>query len=180
MDGPFLVIDETFHILNANARALDVLGCSADQPDFGRFVLGETPAQSLAMRKRIQGVLLGGGRAVLILRHPRHEHLVCNIKAIRMRHSPRNWGLVALIPPHDSGAETAPYLRDVFKLSKAEAGIALAAAGGADVAQIALDRNVSIHTLRTQIASIKAKMGCTRMTEVAVVVANMSVTATLI
>lgn len=180
LDGPFLVINETFRILNANARAIAVLDCSPDQTDFGRFILGDSPSQSQDMRKRTANAMMQGDRIVLLLRHARHRRLICSVKPVRPPNSDQSYGLVTLLPLEEAGSHADPYLRDIYKLSKSEAEIATASAAGAEVAQIATDREVSIHTLRAQIASIKIKMGLTRMTEVAVVVARIEATATLI
>lgn len=180
LDGPFLVINETFRILNTNARAIAVLNCSPDQTDFGRFILGDSPSQSQDMRKRTAAAMSQGQRIVLLLRHARHRRLICSVKPVRPPHSDQSYGLVTLLPLDEAESRADSYLRDIYKLSKSEAEIASASAAGAEVAQIAMDRDVSIHTLRAQIASIKIKMGLTRMTEVAVLVARIEAAATLI
>jgi DNA-binding CsgD family transcriptional regulator len=180
LDGPFLVINDTFRILNANARAMGVLGAGPDQSDFGRYILGDAPSQSQDMRKRTTAAIGKGERIVLLLRHARHRRLICSVKPIRRPDSDESYGLVTLLPFDEGDSTAARYLRDIYKLSKSEAEIATAAAAGAEVAQIAIDRDVSIHTLRAQIASIKIKMGLTRMTEIAVIVARIEATTTLI
>jgi DNA-binding CsgD family transcriptional regulator len=180
LDGAYLVINETFRILNANARAIEVLGGSPDQTDFGRYILGDAPSHSQDMRRRTTAAMIKGERIVLLLRHARHRRLLCSIKPVRSPDADDVSGLVALVALDEGGCNAAPYLRDIFKLSKSEAEIASAAADGAEVAQIAIDRDVSIHTLRAQIASIKIKMGLTRMTEIAVIVARIEATASLI
>ena len=180
LDGPFLAINEAFRILNANTKALEVLDCPDDQTDFGRFILGDAPSKSQDMRKRTHNALISGARIVLLLRHGRHRRLVCSIKSVRPPHSQESYGLVTLVPLDEPASLAAPYLREIYKLSKTEAEIALASASGCEVAQIAVDRQVSIHTLRAQIASIKIKMGLTRMTEIAVTVARIEAAAGLI
>jgi DNA-binding CsgD family transcriptional regulator len=179
LDGPLLVIDDTFQILNANAQAFETLGCRADQTNFGHYIVGEAPAQSLDMRRKAKAAVLEGGRTVLMLSHPRHKRLICSVKGMRNGPNHRH-GLVVLAPLDKALANAAPYLRDIYKLSHAEAAIALAASTGQDVPQMVRERNVSIHTLRAQIASIKSKMGLSRMTEIAVAVARIQATAALI
>ena len=180
LDGPYLVINETFRILNANARAIQVLGGPPDQTDFGRYILGDAPSQSQEMRKRTSAAMIKGERIVLLLRHARHRRLICSVKPVRTPDTDDSYGLVTLMALDEDDRSAARYLRDIYKLSKSEAEIATAAADGAEVAQIAIDRGVSIHTLRAQIASIKIKMGLTRMTEIAVIVARIDAAATLI
>lgn len=179
LDGPLLVIDDAFRILNANAHAFETLDCRADQINFGHYLVGDAPAQSLDMRRKAKAAVLDGGRAVLMLTHPRHKRLICSVKGVR-NGSARRHGLVALAPLDKALANVAPYLRDIYKLSQAEAAIALAASTGQDVPQMVQERNVSIHTLRAQIASIKTKMGLNRMTEIAVAVARIQAAAALI
>jgi DNA-binding CsgD family transcriptional regulator len=181
LNGPLLVINEGLQIVNANAKAFEVLDCAPDQTDFGRFILGDAPSKSQEMRKRAQAALASGARVVLLLRHPRHRRLVCSIKSVRAPGSAEDsYGLATLLPLGEPSSPAVPFLRDIYRLSKAEADIALSAAAGAEVCQIAMDRHVSIHTMRAQIASIKIKMGLTRMTEIAVAVARIDVATTLI
>jgi DNA-binding CsgD family transcriptional regulator len=180
LGAPFVVINETFRILNFNAAARSVLGCGTDQTDFGRFILGDTSSQSQDMRRRASAAIAKGERIVLLLRHARHRRLICSIKPVRPPGSDEIYALATLVLLEEISAHADRYLRDIYRLSKSEAEIATAAAAGFEVAQIAIGRDVSIHTLRAQIASIKIKMGLSRMTEIAVIVAKIEATTTLI
>ena len=180
LDGAYLVIDETFRILNANDRAMILLGGGPDQTDFGRYIVGGSPAQSEEMRKRTRAAITSGDRAVLLINHPQHRRLICSVKPVRQPDNDESYGLLTLMAFDEVDRSPARFLRDIYMLTKSEAEIAAAAAEGAEVAQIAVDRGVSIHTLRAQVASIKTKMGLKRMTEIAVVVARISAAATLI
>jgi DNA-binding CsgD family transcriptional regulator len=180
LDAPLLVIDDAFHILNANPQAIELLGWREGASDFGRCIVGETSARSLHMRRQIRDAMQGGGRTMLMLIHPRHKHLICSIKGVRRDGADFAHALVAITPLKQALANVAPFLRDIYKLSQAEAEIAVAASAGQEVSQIVLARKVSIHTLRAQIASIKAKMGLNRMTEVAVVVARIQTAVALL
>lgn len=64
-------------------------------------------------------------------------------------------------------------LRTIYKLSDAEAAIALAIGQGATIDQIAGDRDTRIDTVRTQFKSLAAKMGCRRQNDVAAIVCSM-------
>jgi len=102
--------------------------------------------------------------------------MICSILPMdRKRHAA---ALVTLTPLMGGSLAVVPYLRSLYKLSNAEAEIAAAAAAGMDVVQMAQARNVSIHTLRAQIAAIKAKMGLSRMTEIAVTVGRIEAAVT--
>ena len=87
-------------------------------------------------------------------------------------------GLVILTPLAGGSLKVVPYLRSLYRLSNAEAEIAAASAAGMDVVQMAQARKVSIHTHRAQIAAIKAKMGLSRMTEIAVTVGRIEAAVT--
>jgi DNA-binding CsgD family transcriptional regulator len=180
LDGPLLVIDETLRILNANAQAFETLVCREDQSDFGRFIIGDTPARSQAMRRQAQTAVLNASPTVLMLRHPHHKRLICRLKGVRRPGQGGNQALVALVPLDQISLGVAPFLKEMYSLSPAEAEIALTASSGMEVSQMVVHRNVSIHTLRAQIASIKTKMGLSRMTEIAVAVTRIQATAALI
>ena len=62
-------------------------------------------------------------------------------------------------------------LRGLFSLSKAEAEIAIDLAEGRSPAEVAARRLVTANTLKTQLASLMGKMGCTRQSEVVSVIA---------
>jgi DNA-binding CsgD family transcriptional regulator len=64
-------------------------------------------------------------------------------------------------------------LRAMYQLSNAEADIALQLAAGSSVAELAHNRRTGIGTVRNQIKSIAAKLGCSRQTEIAACIADM-------
>jgi DNA-binding CsgD family transcriptional regulator len=61
----------------------------------------------------------------------------------------------------------------MYQLSNAEADIALQLAAGSSVAELAHNRRTGIGTVRNQIKSIAAKLGCSRQTEIAACIADM-------
>ena len=69
-------------------------------------------------------------------------------------------------------------LAALYGLTPSESRIALSLAGGARLSKIAADRDVSINTVRTQIARLRSKFGVTSQTEIvrAVLMAMGSVT----
>lgn len=64
-----------------------------------------------------------------------------------------------------SPGETAALLRHAYGLSASEADIAVRLAAGADVAEIAVARGVTVSTIRSQIKSVLAKAGVRRQLE---------------
>jgi DNA-binding CsgD family transcriptional regulator len=169
LDRPMLIIDDSLDILQANASAFAALNCPDGETSLYRYIVGDTPSQSLDMRRRIKAAILNCGRVIVPLNRG-NRRLICSVKSISFNGAAGPQGLVALTPEDRPAPDVTAYLCEVYKLSKAEAEIALEASTGAEVSQIMLGRKVSIHTLRAQIASIKAKMGLSRMTEIAVAV----------
>jgi DNA-binding CsgD family transcriptional regulator len=178
LDGPMLVIDRNLRIRNANPNALRILRCGREDGDFGRYLVGETEIRSQALRRQARAAVMAGARAILMLGRQGGERLICSLKGLQQPQA-GVFGLVALQPLCQASSGIAPFLREMYGLSNAEAQIALAASNGLEVSQIVLERNISIHTLRAQIASIKAKMGVSRMTEVAIAITEIRMTAAL-
>jgi len=63
----------------------------------------------------------------------------------------------------DAAARRQSALTELFGLTRVEAAVAAALAGGATAAQVARSRNVSPDTVRTQIRSILRKMGASNL-----------------
>ncbi|HEY4031159.1 MAG TPA: hypothetical protein VGM25_12495 [Caulobacteraceae bacterium] len=170
----FLLIDENLQIIRCNKAARRWLGAGAD--GFVRLLVDAVEEQSLQMRRQVRDAVVEGVRTTLLLKPTGQEALICSLMPIREVSS---WGaLVALTPLMGGSNRVIPHLRSLYKLSKAEAEIAAAAASGTDVVQMAEARKVSIHTLRAQIAAVKTKMGLSRMTEIAVAVGRIEAAVT--
>jgi len=67
--------------------------------------------------------------------------------------------LVLIVDPADSPVLAEPALQQLFALTAAEAGVALALAAGRSAEEIAGEREVSLPTVRTQIRQILEKTG---------------------
>lgn len=63
-------------------------------------------------------------------------------------------------------------LRQLFRLSPAEAAIAVALGTGIDLGELAQQRHVKLNTLRSQVASIMAKTGTRRQAQLVALVAR--------
>ncbi len=81
--------------------------------------------------------------------------------------------LVLLRQAASSSVMLVNALRQLFRLSPAEAAIAIALANGADLPEIAMARSVKLNTLRSQIASIMAKTNTRRQAELVAIVARL-------
>jgi DNA-binding NarL/FixJ family response regulator len=168
------LIDENLQLLQGNASARQRLERNGDS--FARL-LGQGaigPAQE--MRRQVKEAMVKGTRLTLLLRPSSPEALICGIRPIRRGEA--MCALVVITPLVAGSPEVVSHLRKLYRLSNAEAEIASAAATGMDVVQLADARAVSVHTLRAQIASIKAKMGLSRMSEIAVTVGRIEAAVT--
>ena len=81
--------------------------------------------------------------------------------------------LVLLRQAASSSGMLVNSLRQLFRLSPAEAAIAIALSTGADLQEIAEARSVKLNTLRSQIASIMAKTNTRRQAELVALVARL-------
>lgn len=68
-------------------------------------------------------------------------------------------------------------LRRCFGLTMTEAQVAAAIAAGAASVRIAADRGVRVNTVRSQIKSIAAKLGCTTQSQIAAIVRSVPLSA---
>lgn len=168
------LIDDNLQVIRANAAGRERLGPNGDA--FSRALGQLLGSQGQELRRQIRDAIAKGVRSTLLLKPATPEAIICSILPIRGAHPAS--ALVVLTPLVGGSHDVVPHLRSLYKLSNAEAEIALAAASGMDVAQMAQTRNVSIHTLRAQIAAIKAKMGLSRMTEIAVTVSRIEAAVT--
>src|SRR5262249_40550203 len=143
---------------------------------FARLLGQSVGAQPQELRRQIREAVVKGVRSTLLLKPSSPGALICSI--LPMSDMTGAAAMVALTPLMGGAPQGGPHLRSLYKLSNAEAEIAAAAASGMDVVQMAQSRKVSIHTLRAQIAAIKAKMGLSRMTEIAVTVGRIEAAVT--
>ncbi|MEM5583838.1 helix-turn-helix transcriptional regulator [Roseibium sp. AS2] len=74
-------------------------------------------------------------------------------------------GVLLALKPELSRMSFQDLVRQVLALSQAEAVTAMKLADGLTPAEIALDRQISIHTARNQIKSALAKTGCRRQSD---------------
>jgi len=168
-----VIVDEDLQVLRCNPAGRQYFG---GDDGFARI-----PARSLGgsgqdFRRLVRDAIVRGARNTLLLKPASPDAVICRILPIATTHGAA--ALVALTPLIGGAAEVVPHLRNLYKLSNAEAEVAASAASGMDVVQMARVRNVSIHTLRAQISAIKAKMGLSRMTEIAVTVARIDAAVT--
>ena len=78
--------------------------------------------------------------------------------------------LVLAADPRPNLTRVIEPLRNCFRLTRAEALVAIAIAEGSSLPQIAERRSVSVATIRTQLKTVAAKLGCTRQSQIAAIV----------
>lgn len=158
----------------------DTGGCLLDANSAGRTFLKSSDGLRLRSGKicachsqgiaRFSGALadlsaaaIGHTRAISIERDSGSPYLI----TITKRMVANEQVLIGLIADPDARIDAAmPVLRALFGLGAAEAEIACAVARGLDPEAIAQLRSTSLATVRTQLKSIAAKMGCSRQTEI--------------
>lgn len=104
------------------------------------------------------------GASALLVERPVGRPLAVSIVPLRMSHGARQ---ALLIIDTGSTVEGAvPKLQSLYGLTPAEAEIGLRIADGVRPQWIADERGVSVETVRSQIKSLSAKLGCTRQSEI--------------
>ena len=183
MGLPALVLDENGMVLEANAlmneltehvhwRARDRIALADSQanaqlwaalPGLGRP--GDAPIQSFALRGK-------DGTAALVAH------------TVPMRRSAhdifgRSYALLILTPVTYRRSPPVELLRSLFDLTPSEARVARGLATGDTLDGIAASGNVSRNTVRSQLQQVLEKMGCSRQAEVAALLSNMALGATV-
>jgi DNA-binding CsgD family transcriptional regulator len=169
-----LLVDEKLQVLRSNSAANEQL--EPDGGSFARLLGRSTSGPSQEARRHIRDSIVRGVRGAFLLGSSGSDALICSV--VPLRRGPPARALVVLMPLAGGTPKVVAHLRALYRLSNAEAEIAASAATGMDVVQMAAARAVSIHTLRAQIAAIKAKMGLSRMTEIAVTVGRIDAAIT--
>lgn len=106
-------------------------------------------------------------RSVLLLRRPSGLPLIIAINCLE------DGAETVLLVGRDSAIHirpTAEALRSCFGLTPSEAEVAAAIAAGESSRQIAERRGVTANTIRTQLKTISAKLGCTRQSQISAIV----------
>ena len=106
-------------------------------------------------------------RSVLLLRRPSGLPLIIAINCLE------DGAEAVLLVGRDSAIHirpTAEALRSCFGLTPSEAEVAAAIAAGESSRQIAERRGVTANTIRTQLKTISAKLGCTRQSQISAIV----------
>jgi DNA-binding CsgD family transcriptional regulator len=164
------VVDRDLRVIASNAAAEAYLGANPSD-GFLSLLRACTDMPKATLRDQLRDGICSGAGVTVLLEADQRESLICTVRPIESYGA--RCGIVMLASAKGGSDAIIPSLRQIYSLSKAEAEIAVASAAGMDIIDVAQTRGVSISTLRAQVASLKAKMGMSRMTEVAVTVCRL-------
>ena len=132
-------------------------------------VTGASSARSVALERAIDCVCSAGDRdEIIVLRGTSAPPLVLTVKCLR--HSGSDTILLVGIDGSVEPSRVQPSLRRCFGLTASEAEVAGAIAAGHPSASIAAARGVRLNTIRSQIKSIAAKLGCATQSQISAIV----------
>lgn len=103
--------------------------------------------------------------SAVAVRRPSGSSYACSLMPVFLNGSRTT--LLVIPDPELNDRSLKSRLRSIYKLSDAEAHIAVALANGVTIEQIATERETRVDTVRTQFKSVANKMGCSRQNEVA-------------
>jgi DNA-binding CsgD family transcriptional regulator len=122
------------------------------------------PLEAQALRGLVYAVTHGGAGGMLRVTRRTQPPLAVLVAPLPTRLHPAtalapSLALVLITDPADNPVPAAQALHQLFGLTAAEAGVALALVAGRSAEEIAAERRVSVPTVRTQIRQILAKTG---------------------
>ncbi len=170
-----LILSTQGQVLAANAEAQrilqDVIGESDAGPDLldgsGRDTIKQLLARSKA---RVQ---LDGENWILTMREGKRP-LIMSAILVPVLGEELSHTVLLLIDLEQAPRPHTAALERVFSLTAAEARLAALLAGGATVNEAATTHNVSVATIRTQLAAIFAKTRTNRQAELVMLISRLS------
>ena len=136
-----------------------------------------SPSHSVALERAIDRVCSrgAGDEEVLVLHRTADFPLVLSIRCV----DPASGDIILVVgtDPHVEPAKVRSSLKRCFGLTSSEAEVAAAIAAGRSSASIAGSRGVRLNTIRTQIKSIAAKLGCASQSQISAIVRATPVSA---
>jgi DNA-binding CsgD family transcriptional regulator/PAS domain-containing protein len=136
------------------------------------------PLEAQRLRGLIQAVTHGGAGGLLRITRRTRPPLAALVAPLPTRLRPTTavapaLALVLITDPADGPVLTVPALQQLFALTAAEAGVALALAAGRRAEDIAAARGVSLPTVRTQIRQILEKTGARHLRDLSRLLAGL-------
>lgn len=180
LSQPMLLVESDGDVRFANTAAVDLLtrGDALTVHDGLLEVASAVAAPALAAALTKACDPAAPAASTILLPQDRGLPLVASVCPINAGAGQRQ----ALISIQDNRAQAKAaikQLQSLFALTGAEAEIAERLAAGASVAKIAEERRVAVDTIRTQLKSLSAKLGCSRQIEIAALVNSVRSETTL-
>ena len=123
------------------------------------------PSERAKLSRDIHAAVTGHHRAVVLRRSAQPTSLAVTVTPFQDPDDEQVRAMLVIHDPDRKVEEMIAEVRSMFRLSPAEADIAVQLAMGADLDEIAQKRGVSLNTLRAQLASAMGKAGVRRQAE---------------
>jgi DNA-binding CsgD family transcriptional regulator len=171
-----ITVTEAGRIVRANAAADNLLLRNDGLGAAKNVLFAHTSAGDRALRNAISAAARLSNSAATAVAVPRREggHYTLTVAAVRRAAGP-TLVLVTVRDPEFVDRSIEPRLTTIYGLSRAEADIAVRLSDGAGPADMALERGVSVETVRSQLKAVTAKLGCRKQTEIVSIVKSLPV-----
>jgi len=169
---PIFVVEKDAHLRYANAAGEAVLTNGGPLRAVENVLTADHVPDSQRLRSAIANSFVAGESQVVMMKDSGARCPPIAV-IVPMRSGGEVQALVLLRQRAPSTIALVHSLHQLFRLSPAEAAIAIALATGADLQEIAEERAVKLNTLRSQIASIMAKTNTRRQAELVALVARL-------
>ncbi len=168
-----MLVSDSGHIVDSNAAAEGLLG----RRDGLFLQRGMLRACSSVAQSRLDAAIgratarSGGEASGVTIPRPAGGELALSVIGAAIAGGLRQAMIIAA--PVDADPSLEGRLRDLFGLSRGEALLAVRLSEGMSPADIADERRVALTTVRTQIKSVAAKLGCGRQSEIVAIVKSL-------
>lgn len=171
---PLFVVEKDTNLRYANAAGIAVLDNGGPLRAINNMLSADHLPDGQRLKSAIASTCTEGESQVVVMKdgHGKQPPIAV-VMPMRNRGELQDRALVILRQSAPSNAALLHSLRQLFRLSPAEAAISIALATGADLPEISEERGVKLNTLRSQIASIMAKTGTRRQAELVALVARL-------
>ena len=175
MGVPILLVTCDAAVVYANAAARALIDGDGLIKAVNSSLSTSHPGDGERLRTAIADTCANGAGRVVILGGESHlQPLVALVLPFHTETEQANRGRALVLLRSGQGLSEllANSLRQLFRLSPAEASIAVALGTGIDLTELAQQRKVKLNTLRSQVASIMAKTGTRRQAQLVALVSR--------
>jgi DNA-binding CsgD family transcriptional regulator len=178
MPDPTMMVNRDGQVIHANAAAEDMLGREkALEVRHGKLATPSSREQHHLHRLIYEAC--GDGPTGGSLALPRDGWPPLILSVTPLLGQPARAALIVMRDPASEHRQLLAQLKSLFDLTAAEAEVAYSLAKGSTLAELAAIRDVSLGTLRNQLKSVFAKVGCSRQAELVLLVRSIPVTRQL-